>query len=438
MSRKIPALALVCAVLALSCGGDDDADPTATPIAPESTSAQWPAASITVDSGAASPTVVATATPEVLVEVAGPPEPLALAPDVAQAALVPELYVYNVELGAEVLRESETYFQAWLDVTPPFTYGEGQNVRLFDATSREWLRLDLSERVAQNVASDDGGRVIVTADGRTYLLDLVGKTQQLISAPGRPMVFSPDGSKLVFLAREQKGLSPFIVMPIADPEAAARLPLGASPNEIAQHSPLWLDDERLMLVSQKANLLQVFDVSRAVPQIVLEETIESDQVALSPDGRRLAVQEGSPVQAPNAVVVYELEPFGEVARFENASLGGQLAVPRSVWSADGARLLTSADTCLETERLVARDVLSGVETVVADNVPLMRFGFSPNAEWVAFTTFAKNGYAVSSDASSSPVLVSDDVIATVSPLWTSDSTTVAFIRFSGGYDRCLV
>jgi Tol biopolymer transport system component len=74
---------------------------------------------------------------------------------------------------------------------------------------------------------------------------------------------------------------------------------------------------------------------------------------------------------------------------------------------------------------------------LASEVHLYRFVFSPNGEWVAFTTHARNAYVAPADGSSPPVLIGDDVNAVAVPQWAPDSTWVAFYRFFGGYDRCL-
>jgi hypothetical protein len=368
----------------------------------------------------------------------GPLEPLALVPDTSRAPLMPALVVYDVDRQAEILTESEAFFQAWLAAMPPFTYADGERVRLFDQQSREWLRLDLGDHVQQLVSSEDGSKVALTVDGRTYLVDLAGKRiQQEISTLGRPELFSPNGERLVLRMPEQEGVGPYVVLPLDDPAAASRLPLVGEQNENSQHSPQWLDNDRLMLVSQNSYLLQVYDVSGAMPQIVLEEAVESDQVVLSPDGSRIAVGEHNP-GGTGSVVVYEMEPFGQIARFDNATLGQHLAVPRAVWSSDGSKLLTPADECLETESLVSRQI-DGPEASVelASEVHLYRFVFSPNGEWVAFTTHARNAYVAPADGSSPPVLIGDDVNAVAVPQWAPDSTWVAFYRFFGGYDRCL-
>ena len=440
MPRFAPALGVLCAVLATACGGDDGSEGTVTPAstaAIEASRAPQPTTTVAPEVTATSPTVVPAATPEVLVEVVGPLEPLALAPIEPRSPLVPELVVYDVERGAEILLESEAHFQAWLEVSPPLTYFDEDSVRLFDQDIRQWLRLDLGEQVTQNVVSGDGTKVAVTVDGRTYLLDLAGKrTQQQISTRARPVMFSPGGTKLLLRMPEQAGLSPFVVLTVDDATSAVRLPLGASPNEIAQHTPQWLDEDHVMLVSQKSNLLQVYDVSTATPQIVLEETVESDQIVASPDGRLVAVAARDGDQ--DLVVVYQLSPFTEVARVDDATLGQYLEVDRGVWSADGSRLLTRQVACTEDERLAAYDVDSGRSTGLAGDFGYMyRFGFSPDGEWVAFTTHARNGYVAPADGSSPPILVSDNVNAPATPRWSTDSSRVAFTSYQGGYDICL-
>ena len=315
------------AAIALGCSGRDD-QPTSTPPAPTAT-----------------PLPVPTATPEPLVELAGPEEPLALVPDDLRTPLVPSLVIFNVAVGAQILPESERFFDTWLEMTPPLTVSTDGLLRLFERDMGRWMRVDLGATVQQDVSSPDGTRAAVTVDGRTYLIDLAGKrTQQEITTNARPLLFSPDGSKLLLLAPEQDGVGPFIVMPFDNPAAAVRLPLGQSPNEIAQHSPVWLDNDRVLLVSQHANLLQVFDVSGAVPRIELERRIESDQVAVSPDGRRLAVQEGPPTQA---IQIYALAPFDKIGTWRDASLGSQLDVSSGVWNADGSKLLGTLGTCTD-------------------------------------------------------------------------------------------
>jgi WD40 repeat protein len=430
-------------MLAVACGGDDGEVISTSVAVGETPVASTPigvTATPPAEPASTQPAATPTATPEMLVSSVGPVEPLSLVPAGPGSALLPELYVYDVDRGAEILQESETYFETWREVLPALIYGDDQSLRLFDASSRQWLQLDLGADTSAYVASDDGTRAAVTVDGKTYLLDLAGKrTQEEIAIQGRPRAFSPDGTRLVWTMPEQPGQSPFVVMPVSDPEAAVRLPLGASPNEIAQGSPQWLDEDRLIVVSQNVNLLQVYDVSGATPQIILEEPIESDQVALSPDGRRLAVQEMGPTPALNAVVVYDLDPFARVARLENASLGGQLAVPREVWSTDDARLLVLADMCEEREELVSREIEGGAETVLTSGLqPIYRFVFSPDGQWVAFTAHDKKAYVVPAGGAGSPILVSHDANAPVTPRWTADSSRVAFAKFFGGYDICLV
>jgi len=285
MTRLAPAAAPLLGLLLLACGGDDGDErgpnATATVAAPEATRAP----ETTTPAAPAS-----TATPEVLVQAVGAVEPLALVQDGSLSASLPDAVVYEIERRAEILPETEIYARAWLEVSGPLVYTEEGTLARFDPTARRWVRLDLGEGITQYVASPDGSRAAVSVGGRTHLLEFEGKgSQQEISTRGRPVVFSPAETKLLLLMPEQEGLSPFVVAPVDNPAAAVRLPLGASPNAVAQHSPQWLNDDRLLLVSQKTNLLQVFDVSTPAPRIVLEETIPSEQAALSPDGSRLAV-----------------------------------------------------------------------------------------------------------------------------------------------------
>jgi Tol biopolymer transport system component len=192
-----------------------------------------------------------------------------------------------------------------------------------------------------------------------------------------------------------------------------------------------------MLVSEQTNLLQVYDVSASTPKIVLEETIEADQVIASPDGGFVAVATGARGQA--SVVIYQLSPFSEVARIEDATLGQYLEIDPGVWSPDGGRLLTRQAACTEAERLVAYDIASGQSTELASGFGYTyRFGFSPDGEWVAFTTHPTNAHVVPADGSAAAEQVDGNVTAPVQPLWTQDSVLVAFTQFEdGGYDICL-
>jgi Tol biopolymer transport system component len=120
-----------------------------------------------------------------------------------------------------------------------------------------------------------------------------------------------------------------------------------------------------------------------------------------------------------------------------ASLGQDYFVPSDVWSRDGTRILATFDPCEDTERLVSFDLATGAQTELARG-GFMRFVFSPDARWVAYTTFGTNAYVVSADGRSVPQLVSEDVAAPFTPTWSPDSRYAAFQANFGGYDRCLI
>ena len=441
------AFLLLSMVFAVACSGDDeDDDPTTTP-AVQATEASTPPPGATSTPGttADGPTATAVATnspapaatPVPIVDSVGPVEPLGLLAT-TRDPLEPELFVYNVAVGSFVFQESPAYYQAWYEVNSLITTYDDGKVRFLDIAAGGFRQLDLNGKATANVVSDDGAMYAISTTASTlYLLELPGKlTQRKVATRATPVSFSPDGTYLLVRRPDETGLLRYAVMPVADPAATALVPPGESPNAIGLHTPQWLDNDHLMLLSEKTNLLQVYDVSASTPQVVIEETSESDQVIASPAGDRVAVATGAGPQS--SVVIYQLSPFSEVARIENATLGQYLEIDPGVWSPDGEGLLTRQAPCTDEERLVAYDVGSRQSTELASGVGYMyRFGFSPDGDWVAFTTHPTNAHVVPADGSAPAEQVDDNVAAPGQPRWTADSVLVAFPRYVGGYDICL-
>jgi hypothetical protein len=442
MPRILPAAVLLLPlVFAVACIGDDKDDQTTTPAvqATEATSTPGTTADGPTATAVASQTPAPAATPVPIVDSVGPVEPLGLLAT-TRDPLEPELFVYNVGVGSFVFQESPAYYQAWYEVNSLITTYDDGKVRFLDIAAGGFRQLDLAGKATANVVSDDGAMYAISTTGSTlYLIELPGKlTQRKVATRATPVSFSPDGTYLLVRRPDEAGLLRYAVMPVADPAATALVPPGESPNAIGLNAPQWLDEDHVMLLLQNTNLLQVYDVSGTTPQIVLEETVASDEVVASPDGALVAVGQRGQGQGPDEVVVYRFDPFMEVARIEDATLGQYLEVSPGVWSPDDSRLLILRQSCTDDERLVSYSVDGGPEVVLANGLPpIYRFGFSPDGGWVAFTTHPTQAHVVPADGSAPALQVDDNVAAPGQPAWTADSVLVAFPRYVGGYDICL-
>jgi Eukaryotic translation initiation factor eIF2A len=155
----------------------------------------------------------------------------------------------------------------------------------------------------------------------------------------------------------------------------------------------------------------------------MEESIPSEQVALSPDKSLLAVQEQLPMSG--RVHIYRLEPFARVRSLDEASLDYQLQVPSEIWSRNNNQLLAQMGPCGDSQRLMLFDLAVNVQQEIAVG-RVMRFVLSPDAELIAYTSFGRFGHVASADRSMPGVLVSDDVAAPIAPRWSKDSRYVAF------------
>ncbi|HEX5142167.1 MAG TPA: hypothetical protein VFX19_14600 [Dehalococcoidia bacterium] len=375
-------------------------------------------------------TPAATATATVV-----PSSPIALKPVLVEEIRQPILFDTHgpgpVTMGG-VPMPAWPFFQAH-----PFWRTTTWDLALYDARTQQWQQLDLGEMPGEPVVSADGARAAVTARGRLTLLDLGSLTSRPLDVAGDAVSWSPDGRRLaVRLRNVNEGESPFVIVtPEAGPSSVQRLPLGST-RSIAQFGLTWLDNDSVLLISQKSNLVQVYDVSGQTPAITLEQAVESDQIGVSPDGRRVAVGITHPDRS-FAVALYDIRPFKQIDIIEGASLGNQLAVPRWVWNSDASRLLVVRDMCEEAERLVMVNVADMTEIELA-RAGIMQFVFAPNGVWVAFTAWPRSAYVVMAQPGAKPFFAADEVSAPSTPVWSPDSRYATFSPYTGGYDRCFV
>ena len=404
-------------IVAIACRSEsENADVTPRPIASVSASAT-PAQSM-----------------ERLIPDPGPAKPITFEP-LPEDSTPPSPVIYDTLTGTPLEPSTAAYRAAWLavDPRPAAHFGQGR-IALYDHADGQWWALKDFDRPNLGPASSDRSRLAISVPGRLVLLDLAAGTWQEYQIEARPVAWSPDDRRLAVTIRSQDPLhSPHIVFPVASPVSAVRLPLGKSPNSIAQSPPVWLSNTRLLMVSQNVDLLQVIDIAGTSPRLVLEESIPSDQVALSPDKTLLAVRESLP--APGRVPIYRLEPFSLLRTLEGASLGYQLAVPSEIWARDNSQLLAHTGACGDSQRLMLFDFTATTQREIAVG-RVMRFVLSPDAKWVAYTFFGRDGYVVPSDGSAARRLVSEDVAAPVAPHWSADSRYVAFTAHFGGYGHC--
>lgn len=343
--------------------------------------------------------------------------------------------IYDTLSGTSLDPGTVAYRAAWsaIDPRPAAHFGEGR-IAVYDHANSQWRALKDFDRPNLGPASNDGSKLAVSVPGRLIILDFASSTLQEYPIEARPVAWSPDDRRLAVTVRSSDPLqSPHIVFPIASPASALRLPLGKSPNSIAQNPPVWLSSTRILMVSQNVHLLQIVDIAGGFPRLILEESVPSDQVALSPDKAMLAVQDST--AAPGRVKIYRLDPFARLKTLDDASLGYQLLVPSEIWSRDNSKLLAHSGPCGNSQRLMLFDLAATARREIAVG-RVMRFVLSPNAEWVAYTFFGKLGYVVPVDRSTPARLVSDDVAAPMEPRWSLDSRYVAFSAFFGGYDHC--
>jgi hypothetical protein len=402
------------AFLVIACFGDDGPEatpqPSGTPVIPALSAPQ--------------PFALTPATPTFLI----PTRPYIL--DVAAGPLTDGTPAY-----AAALRSVSTWKIERLDLQDP-----NSQIGLYDPATDSWQAFDLPGPSAFEAVTPDGTRAALQLpDGKFILIDLTSKTYRRLPFGALSPSFSPNGSRLLVTLWDEDtpaSESSKVVMDFANPSRAFRLPLGKAQGS-GDQGALWLTNTSILAVTQRAPAtLQLIDVSGPAPRIAAEYPVPSQQFALSPDHKRIAFQLGDDLK-DLSVEIYTLAPFQHDTTLAGASLGQSYFVPSDVWSRDGARILAVRDLCEEAERLVAFHLTTGAETELARG-GFMRFVFSPDGRWVAYTAFGTSAYVVGADGKSPPRFVSDDVAAPFTPAWSPDSRYAAFQPNFGGYDRCLV
>jgi hypothetical protein len=408
------ALVPAVAILLIACFADDGPEatpqPSGTPVIPAVSAPQ--------------PFTLTPATPTFLI----PTRPYIL--DVGVGPLVDGTPAY-----AAALRSVSTWKIERLDLQDP-----NSQIGLYDPATDSWQAFDLPGPSAFEAITEDGSRgALQLPDGKFILIDLTSKTYRRLPFGALSPSFSPDGSRVLVTLWDEntpESESSKVVMDFANPSRAFRLPLGKAQGRRDQGA-LWLTNTTILAITQRAPaMLQRIDVSGPAPRIVAEHPVPSQQFALSPDHIRIAFQLGDDLKNLS-IEIYTLDPFSHVTTLPGASLGQDYFVPSDVWSRDGARILATLDLCQDTERLVSFDLATGAQTELARG-SFMRFVFSPDGRWVAYTAFGTSAFVVSADGASPPRLVSDDVAAPFTPAWSRDSRYAAFQANFGGYDRCLI
>jgi DNA-binding CsgD family transcriptional regulator len=321
-----------------------------------------------------------------LIPDARPARPIVLEPVPPDSPLRSPI-IYDTQAQATLEPGTAAYRRGWsaIDPFPAVAIREGR-IAVFDHGNGQWWAVKDIDRATIGPLSNGGSRLAVLARGYLTVLDFAASTWQEYPVDARPVAWSPDDQRLVVTVRSSDPMqSPHIVFPIANPAAAARLPLGKSPNSLAQNLPVWINNTHLLMVSQKVRLLQIVDVGAAPLRLVLEEAVPTNQVALSRDRSLLAVQERS--LPSGGVAIYRLEPFSLLGTLDGASLGYQLEVPSEIWSGDSGQLLAQQGPCGDSQRLMLFDLAATIQKEIAVG-RVMRFVLSPDSEWVAYTSFA--------------------------------------------------
>jgi hypothetical protein len=372
------------------------------------------------------------------------PQPFTLTSAKQNPVIPTRPYIFDVAAGpladgtpayAAALRPVSSWKIERLDLQDP-----NSQIGLYNPATDSWQAFDFPGPSAFEAVTPDGTRAALQLpDGKFILIDLASKTYRRLPFGALSPSFSPDGSRLLVTLWDEntpENESSKVVIDFANPNRAFRLPLGKAQGRRDQGA-LWLTNTTILAITQRAPAtLQLIDVSGPAPRIVAEHPAPSQQFALSPDDKRIAFQLGEDLKNLS-VEIYTLDPFSHVTTLAGASLGQDYFVPSDVWSRDGARILATLDLCQDTERLVAFDLATGAQTELARG-GFMRFVFSPDGRWVAYTSFGTNAYVVSADGKSPPQFVSDDVAAPFTPTWSQDSRYAAFQANFGGYDRCLI
>lgn len=372
------------------------------------------------------------------------PQPFSLTPATPTFLIPTRPYILDVNAGplvdgspayAAALRSVSTWKIERLDLQDP-----NSQIGLYNPATDSWQAFDIPGPSAFEAVTPDGTRgALQLPDGKFILIDLTAKTYRRLPFGALSPSFSPDGSRLLITLWDEntpENESSKVVMDFANPSRAFRLPLGKAQGRRDQGA-LWLTNTTILAITQRdPAMLQLIDVSGPAPRIVAEHPIPSTQLAVSPDGKRIAFQLGDDLKNLS-VEIYTLDPSQHVTTLAGASFGQYYFVPSDVWSRDGTRILATLDLCEDTERLVSFDLTTGGQTELARG-GFMRFVFSPDGRWVAYTSFGTNAYVVGADGTSAPQFVSDDVAAPFTPTWSPDSRYAAFQPNFGGYDRCLI
>jgi hypothetical protein len=342
-------------------------------------------------------------------------------------------FIYDVEVSALLDPASPEYLKACETLAPSLLHFEEGRIAI-RRTDGSWHEISDGQRLS-DLRPGPNGRIAAFSTGELVnLVDLESATVQMLSIRAYPESFSLDGSRLLIREiLERDGVQHPVVVPVDEPVRAAHVPLSSDAGYFGGETR-WLDATKLLVLTSEPVMLQVFETSGPEPELIAEHAVPSGQVSLSRDSARLAVQTGDAFSESSAISVYQLEPFTEIGGLAGAFLDDQ--IPGEIWSPDSQRILVLLGICTPEERLASINV-QGSDVITLAEGGFMRFVFSPDGRWVSFTTFPRNGWVVPADGSVQPVLVSDNVAAPATPLWSPDSRFVRFPVFGGGYDRCV-
>jgi hypothetical protein len=417
--RYVAGAVLFLCLLLVGCGGDDE--PQGTPVAthsvePTAAAGQTPTPQapalgiVALPPLPAARTLTLTPAPEIL------QQPGAMAPDKTQTLF------YAMQSGRLTALERSFGPANW-GWTPagPALVSTTSGLVLYNVASNTAQRFDLADDMWTVLIARTPRAALQLTSGQLALLDLTTWQYQPVSLNAQPTAWSPDGKRL--LVAIPGGGPAVLLLDTATPR------LYTLPTPIGGRYVGWVSDTSLLQLVPPLSAHTV-EISGPSPRVTVRP-LDAQQASIHRGAVRLAASNFT----QGGVSIYDALSLQKQRDVLGASLGQSLDVSNTMWSADSRLILLQADFCLDTERIILYDVVTGTSTDVAKAMAF-EMALSPDNRQVAYTQMT-GAYLVPADGSAAPRLLYDKVAAPGPITWSADGSAIGFTHFGGGYDRCV-
>jgi len=291
---------------------------------------------------------------------------------------------------------------------------------LYDPATNTAQRFDLADELWSVLIARTPRAALQLTSGQLALLDLTTWQYQSVSLNAQPTAWSPDGKRLLVAI---PGSGPAVLL--LDPATPRLYTL---PTPTAGHYVGWVSDTSLLQLvpPQSAHMV---DVSGPSPRVTVRP-LDAQQASIHRGAVRLAASNFT----QGGVSIYDALSLQKQREVPGASLAQSYDVSNTQWSTDSRLILLQVDLCLDTERIILYDVVTGASSDVAKAMPF-EMALSPDNRQVAYTQMT-GAYVVPADGSAAPRLIYDRVAAPSPIAWSPDGSAIGFTHFWGGYDRC--